>query len=101
MKKNILGLLTIVLAIGLSAFTAVHENQKPTGTPYYWYNVVGTTTDGGRINDTQIDKAAAMNTLTPCNDQAVDFCLYGSTNESLSSYNFGNNPPADQRIKEN
>ena len=41
MKKYILSIFAVVLAVGMSAFTTV-SNQTKTGDDYYWFNLDGT-----------------------------------------------------------
>ncbi len=101
MKKNFLGLFAIVLAIGLSAFTTVTKNTKPLGTPYFWYQVSGTNTTSNKLNSTTVDKAAAMSTLTPCDDLQTANCLYGSTNANLPIGSAIGTPAQERLIKKN
>ncbi|HUC81383.1 MAG TPA: MauE/DoxX family redox-associated membrane protein [Flavisolibacter sp.] len=101
MKKYLLGVFAVILAVSLSAFTTSKPVQKPVGPVLYWYHVSGTQTVGSKINSSQIDKDGAMSTLTDCDDQATEFCLYGSSNPNLSNFDFGQNPPEEQIIRYN
>jgi hypothetical protein len=100
MKKNVLGLFAIVLAISLSAFNTIHK-EKTTGTPFYWYQVSGTSTIGSTLNPSAaVDKPTAMSDLTNCDDQATDNCLFGSTNANLPNNTNIGTPDPEQLIKE-
>lgn len=102
MKKYIFGISAVILAACLTAFSFAKPANKSIGTPYYWYDVNGTSTVGAKLNDEMIDKEGAISTqLTPCDDTQTVFCLYGSTNPNLSGFNFGGTPPEDQIIREN
>lgn len=100
MKRNVSGLMAIVLAIGFSAFTTEHPTKKSSLSSYYWYQVSGTQTNSNRLNASPVDKAAAMSSLTPCNDQATDNCLFGSTNANLAIGSNIGSPTPDRLIKE-
>lgn len=100
MKKNLLGLFAILLALSLSAFTTIQPNSKKAGTAYFWYQVSGTTISSSKLNPTAVDKPTAMNSLTDCDDQAAANCLYGSTNPNLAIGSSIGSPAPDQLIKE-
>lgn len=83
MKKYLLGLIAVILAIGFSAFTSdSHPNQK-TGTTYYWYPIVNNQIDGSKLNSTKVDKATAMSSLTTCEDISTSLCIAGSDQSNL------------------
>jgi hypothetical protein len=99
MKKNIIGILAIIMGLGLSAFTN-HKNNKALGTPYFWYQVSGTVTSGGTLNpDGEVDKTDAMHDLTLCNDLGSNNCLFGSTSDQVTNGTSIGTPASDQLIK--
>lgn len=88
MKKYLLGICAVVLAISFSAFSSV-KSSKPAKftTPYqYWYN---TQQNGTKINViesgmTGLTKDEVFE-LTECqDDDVIPVCLVGSDNGSLS-----------------
>lgn len=101
MKKHLLWLFAIVFAVGLSAFTTLQKSQKVAGTAYYWYQLQGNQTISNKLNSTPVDKAAAMSSLTPCDDQTTINCLFGSTNANLAIGSNIGSPASDRLITKN
>lgn len=88
MKKYLLGLVAVVLAIGFSAFTNARIERKPTSGMYYWYPVdeFGQTTGAAIDNAHLRDKTFAEQNFTSCTD-VVDkpYCLLGSDVNNLTT----------------
>lgn len=78
MKKYLLGLFAIILAIGFSAFSSEHHSKKKNETPYYWYhvNAAQTQTTGTTVNPDGKEIKDDM-TSEPCDDSGSDVCLAG------------------------
>ena len=96
MKKHLLGLFAIVLAIMLNSFTT--SKQLPGEEPLNWYptdvdGVVQTTTP---IIFDEV-KSVVMSTVS-CNDLSDDFCYYGTAAESLPSEFDASQEPSEQII---
>lgn len=88
MKKYLLGLVAVVLAIGFSAFTKAKVESKRTFGTYYWYPVdeFGQTTGPTYDNSSMSDKTFAEQNFTSCTDvSGKPYCLLGSSNNSLST----------------
>jgi hypothetical protein len=105
MKKYLLGLFAIVLAVGFSAFTNTSKVVKPkkASQDYYWYPVSSGLISGPAINSAAfMDKGeATTNNPFGCHDLASEVCLVGETSSTLS---VGTTPSAptpdeDNRIK--
>jgi hypothetical protein len=112
MKKYLLGIFAVVIAVGLSAYTSQKTARKiktGTETPYYWYTLNQTT---GKISSTVLNPDAqdvksdviegGSNELTACSDVNFPDCLAGSSSASLQP---GDTPDAatisrDNRIKQ-
>lgn len=82
MKKYLLGLFAVILAIGFSAFTNVHHSKNKTETPYYWYEVnnVLSETDGATVNPDGKEIKDDM-LSAPCDDSGSPVCLAGFSSE--------------------
>jgi hypothetical protein len=84
MKKYLLGLFVLVLAVGFSAFNNAKKSTKATDAAYYWYSINGTVL-GSRLGDvggvpTTYTQTAAMNAgLTDCEDNGSVLCIAGHT----------------------
>jgi len=77
MKKYLLGIVAVVLAVGFSAFTAKHETLGKKFANPYWYstNTAGTVLTASLGQNTK----AAIITATGCDDTDVDFCARAYT----------------------
>lgn len=95
MKKYIVGLLAMVIAISLSAFTGEKKvNPNNSGKVFIDYPLWYHTTDGGaKVGDEAYDGPAIPKTSVPteCDDVDSPVCLVGS-DEPLT---FGTTIPAD------
>lgn len=84
MKKYLLGLIALVLAVGFSAFTNTKKSTNDADLAYFWYSINGTVL-GSRLGDvsgtpTTYTQTAAMNAgLTPCLDNGSVLCIAGKT----------------------
>jgi hypothetical protein len=89
MKKYLFGLFAIILAVSFSAFSTAKKHSKTSGTPYYWYTVDASgnvADDNGPLNGSTEDKDAAVsNMLGGCPNSTGDFCILGSTSNSLTN----------------
>ena len=80
MKKYLLSLAAIVLAVGLSAFNAPKDSKVDLS--YYWYSISGTNL-GSRLGDVagqpvMYTQTQAKNQgLTSCNDSGSIACIVG------------------------
>jgi hypothetical protein len=86
MKKNILPVLAILLAIGLASFKADRKQAPKTTEDYWWYPVDATfnTISGPRLNPaTQKTKGDMITDYPDCNDTSEPICLYGSEDPDL------------------
>lgn len=101
MKKYVVGIFAVVLAIGFSAFTSVPKKAATLETPYFWYHVDANQTDGPVINGGgKITKSQALAMeYTDCPDQGADFCLYGSLSNSVPDNSSLGTPAADQAVR--
>ena len=71
MKKYLLGMFAIALAIGFSAFTAKQTNAKATSTDRYWYVYdPGTDELVSLISEEKISRETAKSETT-CEDDAL------------------------------
>jgi hypothetical protein len=78
MKKYLLPIVAVILAITLNAFTT-KDGAKSTETAYYWYEIVNDET----VSDTPIDPAKkTMSQVSggDCQDAQGDICLAGFEN---------------------
>ncbi|TMI68411.1 MAG: hypothetical protein E6H09_22865 [Bacteroidetes bacterium] len=80
MKKNILPVLAILLALGLASFKADHNQAPKTTEDYWWYPVEPTTNtiSGPRLNSSTQETKGDMINLQDCHDTDTPICLYGS-----------------------
>jgi hypothetical protein len=82
MKKYLLGIVALVLAIGFSAFTtnkAIKSTKNITS--LYWYEVVAGLTSGPWVFH---DTKAVVIGLQDCQDHPMrPICLFGSTDNGL------------------
>ena|SRR5215204_3628009 len=106
MKKYLLGLFAIALAIGFSAFTSV--NHKPvkqsTTANLYWYEVSAGQVVGSTFNPTAAeDRTTAISALyLGCDDSGAEVCLFGTGNASESTpFSLPGEPDEDAIIKVN
>ncbi|MEP7375988.1 MAG: hypothetical protein ABI675_21510 [Chitinophagaceae bacterium] len=81
MKKYLLGLFAVVLAVFLCAFTSIEkkDDSKANFTDYYYYklNAAGTQL-AVELSSSTISRAAAQ-TAAGCNNTASAMCAYGYT----------------------
>jgi hypothetical protein len=99
MKKYLLGIFAIVLAVGFSAFTAPKKTSDQN--PYYWYHVVGGETIGGPISveEGKVTKdQALMDNYTTCIDSGADVCLFGSDIIDLDEETSVGSPSEEARV---
>lgn len=73
MKKYVLGLFAVILAVGLSSFTASRDNQEPglNSTTYYWFQVDPDEGDKTSFLDSQVSYLVGS---TPGNTAPSDIC---------------------------
>jgi hypothetical protein len=95
MKKYLLGLFAIMLAITLNAFTTVEKKSEKNLNDLHWYktNTAGTVLQSylGEIPREEIEG------LTDCNDLDEDFCARGYvTTQSLGAATI----PSDDQFME-
>jgi uncharacterized protein YxeA len=99
MKKSIIPMLAIIIAISASAFTTVKNNNHKKAAALYWYEV---TYDAGHPGGTiaassdfyvQSEKSQVN---SPCDAGTVKDCLRGFASQ-LTSY--PNNAPGTDQIK--
>lgn len=107
MKKYLLGIFAVILAVGMSAYTSVQRTaRKPvTQTAYFWYKLNPTT---GKISSTVLNPGAqdikdnvvdgGSNQLTDCSDLNSPECLAGSSSSTLQP---GNTPDAPTMDRDN
>jgi hypothetical protein len=90
MKKFLLGLFAIILAIGFSAFTkAIHTKTKVTENKLYWYNFLDypeLTYDGFQLIADEED-------LTGCVNTNCCVCARGYTAAQIQNTNHPENGP--------
>lgn len=96
MKKFLVPLLALVLAVGFSAFTSAKKVQKPSGASMYWYAV-----------DQPSQKILAGTPLfahtpraqvqTDCADNGEEDCLRGFFNAQNTSADISD--PGDEQIR--
>jgi hypothetical protein len=87
MKKNILPVLAILLAIGLASFKAERKQAPKTTEDYWWYPVDASFNkiSGPRVNpSTQTTKGNMLGVYNDCDDTADPICLYGSEDPDLA-----------------
>jgi len=113
MKKYLLGIVTVVVAICLSAFniekklgTDAADSNSKSQTAYFWYDLRSDgKIAGGVLNGTTDIKANVIeggsNQLTTCSDVSLPYCLAGCSSSTLGA---GDTPDAptgslDNRIK--
>ena len=99
MKKYLLGLFAIALAIGFSAFTAKHPTRKATNTYYYWFDVSSIDGSGNitpvaspEFSGTLQDHATAADPLqnaTGCDDSPSTPACIGGYDASKVNLNQG------------
>ena len=78
MKKHLLSLIAIVLAIGFSAFT-IPKKGNGTNQALYWYyvdNDMITVNPNNRVSTSQIEKSAAQAIVT-CEGETLNDCARG------------------------
>lgn len=85
MKKYLLGIIAVVMAIGFSAFTTVKKQGNTFFGSYYWYPIANGEISGPKLNATTVNKVTAMNTpsITTCEDNDAPLCVAGSSNPNL------------------
>ena len=85
MKKYLLGLLAITMAVGFSAFTNTRPVKESNTTDYFWYelNAAKTQTLGLTVNedpDVAVDEASQISFYSFCEDgTSRPKCLVGFT----------------------
>lgn len=79
MKKYVVGLFAIAIAIVLNSFTMPVKKEVKYLTPYYWYQVNGSgQAIGSPLNPTtKEDRSVAVGYETGCNLTSGDECLAG------------------------
>lgn len=107
MKKYVLGIFAVIIAVGMSAYTSAHKIQRKTTTQtaYFWYQLNPTT---GKISSTVLNPSAqdvkdnvidgGSNQLTDCSDVSNPECLAGSSSSTLQP---GNTPDAPTMDRDN
>lgn len=87
MKKYLLGLFAVALAIGFSSFSVSIKKPLNTLNTYYWYPIddVNNEISGTKLNSSKVDKTTAMSTLTDCRDENATLCIAGSSDPSLGT----------------
>jgi hypothetical protein len=86
MKKNILPVLAILLAIGLASFKAERKQAPKTTEDYWWYPVdpSDNTISGPRVNPSaQTTKGNMIGVYNDCDNTDTPICLYGSEDPDL------------------
>src|SRR5258708_429480 len=99
MKKYLLGLFAVVLAVSFSSFKA--QKKASDQNPYYWYHVVAGETIGGPISPEagKVTKdQALMDNYTTCPDSGADVCLFGSDDGDLDEETPVGSPSAERRV---
>lgn len=85
MKKYLLGLFAIVLAVGFSAFTAKKATPHKATTTYFWYEI---DQDGkvssAALNPSEVDRAAAKSLSSGCEEDVSEVCLAGFETDDVS-----------------
>ena len=77
MKKNIIPVLAVILAISLSAFTTQNKVKPNKLEPaLFWYTIVNGKLSGP-VNSVATDKTTEM-AFTPCDDTQSEECLLGT-----------------------
>ena len=80
MKKNLLALFAVILAIGASAFTTTHTAKSKSPQPaLFWYTLSSGQLQGP-INSQAADKATFMASYVTCDDTDTPECLVGTEN---------------------
>jgi hypothetical protein len=81
MKRNIIPVLAVILAISLSAFTTKNTVKANKLQPaLYWYTISGTQLSGP-VNSVPRDKTTEM-AFTPCDDTQLEECLLGTDSDA-------------------
>lgn len=84
MKKYLLGLFALVLAVGFSAFTSKNYVQKASTQELYWYSVnsIGESSPSDLINTSQaLTKDDFRSEFSPeCDEITSDACVRGFVN---------------------
>ena len=100
MKKYLLGIFAIVLAIGFSAFTTSNTAKKDSKmVNYYWYQV-----EGGQISEsdpvfeTEVSRAYAVEN-GPCLTGTDADCLW-AFDELITSFPVTSDPQLETKIQQ-
>lgn len=112
MKKHLLAIMALIIAVGLSAYTThkgVRKSKITTETPYFWYTLNQST---GKISSTVLNPDAedikdnvidgGTNQLTDCSDVNSPECLAGCSSDALQPLDTPDAPTMsrDNRIKQ-
>lgn len=79
MKKYLVGLFAIAIAVVLNAFAIPVKKEIKYSTPYYWYEVNGSgQAIGSPLNPTTKEqRSVALGYVPSCDDDSGDECLAG------------------------
>lgn len=105
MKKHLLAIMAVIIAVGLSAYTSVHKApvKRATQTAYFWYQLNPTT---GKISSTVLNPGAkdikdnvveeGSDPLTDCSNVSNPDCLAGSASDALQPGDTPDAPTVDR-----
>ncbi|TAL44068.1 MAG: hypothetical protein EPN92_09310 [Chitinophagaceae bacterium] len=97
MKKYLLGLTALALAIGLSAFDKEKKLRSTDPQPYYWYEVQGDVTVSEVLNSGgTIDIGEAMSLVGECDELEGDICLAGFEDDDVPLTTAAPSPSAEE-----
>lgn len=88
MKKYLLGFLTVVLAVGMSAFTVTKQVHKKTFTSYIWFNVDPGSGSLSSLTDSDVSFNSSMSTAPSTNpgcDEGNKNCVVGFDEDQVDA----------------
>jgi hypothetical protein len=83
MKKFLPGILMVLFAVGLSAFTASTPVKKASLDTYFWYEIENGVTVGDPINSSEVDQEAAESFINGCDLRDGEICLAGFETDNV------------------
>jgi hypothetical protein len=96
MKKYLLGLFAVVLAIGFSAFTS-DDRKSTTQDAYFWYAIDGSQV-GQLLDASQYTRADAISfSVVGCSGTTSDLCAIGLPTDDQEGQSLPS-VSADQRV---
>lgn len=97
MKKYLLGLFALALAIGFSAFTPGDQNNPTTQDDYFWYAIDGSQV-GQLLDASEYTRADAISfSVVGCAGTTSDLCAIGLPTDDQEGQSLPS-VSADQRV---